>query len=113
MGYAKESGTVLSQQGCRRVNGSVVLNHTEPAILDRIIGEETVALATIALNPRNVVKQHPERQLQAIEAAFREFGILKPLIINTRTGYLIDGHARVTVARRLGLFLHGATTSWE
>jgi DNA modification methylase len=47
-------------------------------------------------------KLHPERQLAMLEASFRRFRHMSPILV-AKDGEVIAGHARVTVARRLGL----------
>ena len=49
-------------------------------------------------NPR----LHPERQLVALTASMREFGIALPFLADEH-GVLICGHARLEAARRLGI----------
>lgn len=46
------------------------------------------------LNP----KTHPRTQLTALAAALNEIGFVGAIIQNDRTGYVLDGHARVKVA---------------
>lgn len=46
---------------------------------------------------------HSEKQKTALAASMGEFGWLKPLLVNKRTGRLIDGHARAAHARALGV----------
>lgn len=45
---------------------------------------------------------HPMPQQQALSGVLSEVGWVQNVIINARTGNLIDGHARVTVADRNG-----------
>ena len=45
-------------------------------------------------NPKNW-RLHPENQKQALAQAIDEVGFVVPVLFNKRTGYLIDGHARV------------------
>ena len=45
---------------------------------------------------------HSERQMTALVASMREFGLPMPLLVS-ETGELICGHARLEAARRLGL----------
>lgn len=45
---------------------------------------------------------HPEAQTAGTEGSLSDLGWLKPVIENQRTGYLIDGHDRVQLARARG-----------
>ena len=54
-------------------------------------------MAELPENPSNW-KAHPQEQLDVIRRSVERFGPLKPLgTFNTRTGFLIDGHARKTL----------------
>lgn len=46
--------------------------------------------------------QHPERQLEMIEASFRKFGMINPILVASNYE-VIAGHGRLTAAQRLGL----------
>ena len=43
------------------------------------------------LNPRI----HPQHQRDVIRASLQRFGIISPVVVSKRSGYLIDGHERV------------------
>lgn len=43
------------------------------------------------LNPR----RHPPEQRDALRGSFDALGIIAPILVNARTGFMIDGHARV------------------
>lgn len=49
------------------------------------------------------VNSHPEEQLQRLEKIIRYQGFRVPLIISNRSGKLIAGHARLEVAKRMGM----------
>ena len=66
---------------------------------NRIIGEGTENPRDILANPMNF-RRHPKEQLTALEGALEEIGWIQRVIINKRTGHLIDGHARVELAIR-------------
>lgn len=58
---------------------------------------EPVALATLAPNPRN-----PKRHANAlIEESMTRFGMVEPVIVDQRTGFLISGHGRVETLRSM------------
>lgn len=72
--------------------------------LDRsaIVGHGEVDPATLeahALNPRI----HGEFQESAVLANLKDLGWLKPVIVNKRTGRILDGHLRVKIALKAGL----------
>jgi ParB-like chromosome segregation protein Spo0J len=52
-------------------------------------------------NPKNW-RRHPGHQQAALSGVLNELGWIQRVIVNQRTGYLVDGHARVTVAMRAG-----------
>ena len=52
-------------------------------------------------NPYNP-RRHPERQRRAVKASLETLGWVAPVIVNARTGYLIDGHERVWQALAKG-----------
>lgn len=65
-----------------------------PAWKNRIVRSAEVAPAELTANPRNW-RTHPKRQVDALEGALREVGWVQQVIVNERTGRLVDGHARV------------------
>lgn len=68
---------------------------------NRIIGEEQVAPDQLLANPLNF-RRHPKAQVQALEGALDGIGWIQRVIVNQRTGHLIDGHARVELAMQRG-----------
>lgn len=60
-----------------------------------------LALDQVHLSDGNP-KLHPERQLAMLEASFRRFRHMSPVLV-AEGGEVIAGHARVMVARRMGL----------
>lgn len=52
-------------------------------------------------NPRNW-KTHPDRQKKAVKAIIKRNGWARPLLWNTRTKRLIDGHGRLEIALEEG-----------
>ncbi|MFN3691225.1 MAG: ParB N-terminal domain-containing protein, partial [Fimbriimonadales bacterium] len=59
---------------------------------NRITRYAEVPVSNLTANPRNP-RRHPSRQLEALRASLRSLGFVAPVIVNERTGYLIDGHA--------------------
>ena len=70
------------------------INLSECAIVDVPIDE----IVRYQNNPRS----HPERQLAMIEASFRRFDVVHPILLTERRE-LIAGEGRLIVAERLGL----------
>lgn len=69
------------------------------AFADRIIGEGTEAPDQILANPLNW-RRHPKHQADALEGLLRTVGWVQRVIVNRRTGHLVDGHLRVELAMR-------------
>jgi len=68
---------------------------------NRIIGHEDVPLSDILFNPRNW-RIHPMNQQNALMGVLQEVGVVQNIIINKRTGNLVDGHLRCQLADRNG-----------
>ena len=60
----------------------------------RIVGHEKVRADQLTANPRNH-RRHPQKQRDVVEASIRELGFVKSVIVNKRTGFILDGHERV------------------
>ena len=70
-------------------------------IRNRIVGHGEEDPASFVANPRNW-RIHPKEQADALGAALAEVGWVQSVIVNRRSGFLIDGHLRVLEADRLG-----------
>lgn len=64
---------------------------------NRIVGEDLVDADQLLANPRNW-RVHPKAQQDALEGVLREVGWVQRVIVNQRTGFVVDGHARVAMA---------------
>ncbi len=73
----------------------------EKALRSRIVGEEDVAPDQLLANPANW-RRHPKEQHAALEGMLRAVGWVQRVIVNRRTGHVVDGHLRVEVALRRG-----------
>ena len=62
---------------------------------------EYVAFANLVPDLRNT-RMHPKAQLVKLEASIREFGLNTPILIDA-DNKLIAGHARLSVAKELGI----------
>jgi hypothetical protein len=61
---------------------------------NRIIGLEYMPANQLLANPLNA-RRHPAKQREALRGSLETLGYYDAVIMNQRTGYLIDGHARV------------------
>lgn len=68
---------------------------------NRIIGSGEEPLDQIQFNPRNW-RVHPLNQQNALKGVLDEVGWVQEVIINKRTGNLVDGHLRCQLAAREG-----------
>jgi hypothetical protein len=66
---------------------------------NRIVGSGTEAPDQLLANPANW-RIHPKAQQDALAGALDEVGWVQEVIVNQRTGHLVDGHLRVTLALR-------------
>ena len=53
-------------------------------------------------NPANP-RTHPGAQMDTLRGSLDELGWLKPILVNKRTGYIVDGHARAQAALQQGV----------
>jgi hypothetical protein len=63
----------------------------------RIVGYAEVPPTELKANPLNW-RHHPVGQIRAIAGAIGQVGWVQAVIVNTRTGHILDGHARVEEA---------------
>lgn len=68
---------------------------------NRIVGYDTVDPKTLKANPSNW-RVHPLFQRQALAGALKEVGWVQDIIVNRRTGYVLDGHLRIMLAKQNG-----------
>jgi len=66
---------------------------------NRILGSGTEAPDQLLANPLNW-RVHPQDQQAALMDALGEIGWVQEVIVNQRTGHLVDGHLRVVLALR-------------
>jgi DNA modification methylase len=64
---------------------------------NRIVGAGTEDPEKLIPHPKNW-RKHPKGQAQALEGAIEEIGWIQDIIINQRTGRMIDGHLRAELA---------------
>lgn len=63
----------------------------------RIVGHGKADPKTLKANPLNW-RMHPETQTRAMRAAFERLGVIEGVIVNKRTGHIVDGHMRCELA---------------
>jgi hypothetical protein len=64
----------------------------------RIVDRGEAAPADLVANPRNW-RGHPPAQRDALAGLLDQVGWVQDVVVNRRTGHLVDGHLRVELAR--------------
>src|SRR5690554_875119 len=64
-------------------------------------GLRLVPLAELTPDPANV-RQHPERNLEAVEASLQRFGQRTPIVVQRQGMVVRAGNARLAVFKKLG-----------
>jgi len=67
----------------------------------RIVGYANVDPHELAANPRNW-RTHPDQQRAALHGVLDEVGWVAEVLVNQRSGYVVDGHLRVASALEHG-----------
>ncbi len=67
------------------------------AFLNRIIETGEADPKKLLPNPKNW-RKHPDKQADAMSGILDEIGWIQDVIVNRRTGRMIDGHLRVEIA---------------
>jgi DNA modification methylase len=73
----------------------------ESRFKNRIIGYGEEQVDQIMFNPKNW-RIHTKSQQDALTGVLEEIGWVQNVIVNKRTGHLVDGHLRVQLADRAG-----------
>ena len=68
---------------------------------NRIVGHAEVAPGDLLANPRNW-RVHPKLQGDALRGILAEVGWVQDVVVNRRTGHIVDGHLRVSLAIQQG-----------
>lgn len=71
---------------------------TKP-LINRIVGHGEERVDQMLANPLNF-RLHPDNQQQALAGAIDDIGFIRSVTVNQRTGRVVDGHLRVTIAAR-------------
>jgi len=69
------------------------------AYQNRIVGYGDAAPDQLLANPRNA-RIHPKRQADALKGVLSEVGWVQDVIVNQRSGMVVDGHLRIALALR-------------
>jgi len=64
---------------------------------NRIVGHGTEAPDQLLAHPKNW-RVHPKAQQEALRGVLEEVGWVQDVVVNQRTGHVLDGHLRVQVA---------------
>jgi len=64
--------------------------------------DELVPVEKLVPHPRNNNK-HPEEQLERLTKIIKYSGFRHPITVSKRSGFIVVGHGRLDVARRLGM----------
>lgn len=76
---------------------------TAPAWVNNIVGYDPAArVADLLANPSNW-RDHPIRQRRYMRAILGAIGWVLPVVVNVRTGRVVDGHMRITEAIDAGV----------
>lgn len=70
---------------------------TDTPWANRIVGHADVDPVSLVANPKNW-RLHPDAQKKALSGALLEVGWVAQIIVNKRTGHIVDGHARIELA---------------
>lgn len=68
---------------------------------NRITGNGTMPASQFMANPANA-RIHPKAQQEALTGSLREIGWIQNVIVNKTTGNVVDGHARIAEALKMG-----------
>jgi hypothetical protein len=68
---------------------------------NRIVGHDLLPPEKLLANPRNW-RLHPDSQRKALTSVLGKVGWVQDVVVNRRTGFIVDGHARVELARESG-----------
>jgi len=75
----------------------IVTHNPAPPWRNRIVGAGDVPPTDLLANPGNW-RTHPGPQRDALRGSLTEVGWVQQILVNQRTGYVVDGHARVEEA---------------
>lgn len=68
---------------------------------NRIVGQGMARVADLVPNPMNY-RTHPKLQRESLDAVLGEVGWVDTILVNRRTGNVIDGHLRLEMSNQAG-----------
>jgi hypothetical protein len=71
-----------------------------PMLKNRIVGRGEEPPDQLLAHPLNGWKIHPELQQDEVEKVLERVGWVREVLVNKRTGYVVDGHLRDQLALR-------------
>lgn len=95
----KKNGTPPKAAEVKKVEASKEAARVE--LRNRIIGSGMISPKKLMENPDNW-RGHPLKQEQVVEGALEEVGWVRGILINKRTGNMVDGHLRAKIAKKRG-----------
>ncbi|HRN53661.1 MAG TPA: DUF4417 domain-containing protein [Gemmatimonadaceae bacterium] len=69
--------------------------------VNRIVGRGEEAPDQLLANPYNF-RTHPGYQQEIVKGSLEKLGVIRDVLVNRRTGHVLDGHLRVKLALRRG-----------
>lgn len=78
----------------RRATYPMTRSKASPQWANRIVRYGEMPANEFLANPQNP-RRHPAAQRDALRGSFDALGIIAPILVNARTQFMIDGHARV------------------
>lgn len=66
---------------------------------NRIVGYDDVSTNELKANPRNW-RKHNKRQEETLDEVMTNVGIVQNIVVNKRTGLIVDGHLRLELASK-------------
>lgn len=96
---AFDSGSESESGEPRFVEGEVVSD--ESGWRNRIVGQGMARVDELIPNPMNY-RTHPKLQQEGLGAVLGEVGWVDTILVNRRTGNVIDGHLRLEMSKQSG-----------
>jgi transcriptional regulator with XRE-family HTH domain len=90
-----------SHQGRGTIGTTMATTGAPRSWRNRIVRSGDAALSEITANPANW-RTHPRLQADALSSVLADVGYVQQVIINARSGRLVDGHLRVELAASHG-----------
>jgi hypothetical protein len=90
----------MSNENSRKLNQSDP-SQNQNGWRNRIVGSGGMRAGDFLANPHNW-RIHPKNQQDGLAGVLDTVGWVQEVIVNQRTGFLVDGHLRVTLALRKG-----------